>query len=252
MTKKNSFILYTEQKTVIDKLSDEQAGKLIKAIYEYAETGKMPELDNVLDLVIIPFKTVLDKNKENYEKICKARAEAGSKGGKQKKQLQTKASKSKQKKQLQTKDDDNDNEYDNDIKKEKNKKKKKVEEICLENHFSEELKNTLNDFIEMREKIKKPMTEKAIELLVRKLKKLADSEEKQIAILEQSIECCWQTIYPLKSISTEEHGKENEKEDVFKEIEIDTSELTNEEYSKLLKGEITIDELIERGRVYVG
>lgn len=239
MTKKDSFILYTEQKTVIDKLSDEQAGKLIKAIYEYAETGKMPELDNVLDLVIIPFKTVLDKNKENYEKVCKARAEAGSKGGKQKKQLQTKG-------------DDNDNEYDNDIKKEKNKKKKKVEEICLENHFSEELKNTLNDFIEMREKIKKPMTEKAIELLVRKLKKLADSEEKQIAILEQSIECCWQTIYPLKAISTEEHGKENEKEDVFKEIEIDTSELTNEEYSKLLKGEITIDELIERGRVYVG
>ena len=32
MTKKDSFILYTEQKTVLDKLSDEQTGKLIKAI----------------------------------------------------------------------------------------------------------------------------------------------------------------------------------------------------------------------------
>ena len=44
---KDSFILYTEQKEVIDKLSDEQAGKLIKAIYKYVETQKMPELDKL-------------------------------------------------------------------------------------------------------------------------------------------------------------------------------------------------------------
>ena len=126
MAKKESFVLYTEQKAVINKLSDEQAGKLIKAIYEYVETGEMPELDNVLDLVITPFKTVLDKDKAKYEEVSKARAEAGSKGGKQKKETKAKASKSKQKKQLQTKDsncDDNDNEYDNDIKKENIKKK---------------------------------------------------------------------------------------------------------------------------------
>ena len=67
MAKKDSFVLYTEQKAVINKLSDEQAGKLIKAIYEYVETGEMPELDNVLDLVITPFKTVLDKDKAKYE-----------------------------------------------------------------------------------------------------------------------------------------------------------------------------------------
>ena len=61
---KDSFILYTEQKEVIDKLSDEQAGKLIKAIYKYVETEKMPELDKLLDIVIIPFKQNLDRNKE--------------------------------------------------------------------------------------------------------------------------------------------------------------------------------------------
>ena len=117
MAKKDSFILYTEQKAVIDKLTDEQAGKLIKAIYEYVQNGEMPELDTVLDLVITPFKTVLDKDKESYERVCKARAEAGAKGGKQKKQMQTNESKDKQKKQMQTKDsksDDNDNEYDNE------------------------------------------------------------------------------------------------------------------------------------------
>ena len=91
---KDSFILYTEQKAVVDKLTDEQAGKIIKAIYEYVETDTIPKLDNVLDLVIIPFKLALDRNKEKYEKVSKVRAEAGAKGGKQKKQMQTKYSKS--------------------------------------------------------------------------------------------------------------------------------------------------------------
>ena len=90
---KDSFILYTEQKAVIDKLTDEQAGKLIKAIYEYVATGKTPKLDMTIDLVITPFIITLDKNKEKYEETCRKRAEAGSKGGKQK---VANASKSKQ------------------------------------------------------------------------------------------------------------------------------------------------------------
>ena len=64
---KNSFILYTEQKAVIDKLTDEQAGKLIKAIYAH-EMGEEYELDNILDLVITPFLSSLERNKEKYEK----------------------------------------------------------------------------------------------------------------------------------------------------------------------------------------
>ena len=79
---KNSFILYTEQKAVIDKLTDEQAGKLIKAIYAH-ETGEEMELDAILDLVITPFLTVLEKDKEKYEEKCEKRAQAGAKGGKQ-------------------------------------------------------------------------------------------------------------------------------------------------------------------------
>jgi hypothetical protein len=64
---KNSFILYTEQKAVIDKLTDEQAGKLIKAIYAH-ETGEEMELDAILDLVITPFLTSLERNTEKYQK----------------------------------------------------------------------------------------------------------------------------------------------------------------------------------------
>ncbi len=103
---KDSFILYTEQKAVIDKLTDEQAGKIIKAIYEYVETEKMPKLDSMLDIIIIPFKQNLDRNREKYNKISEIRAKAGAKGGKQKKQMQTKESK--------CNDNDNDNDNDNE------------------------------------------------------------------------------------------------------------------------------------------
>ena len=87
---KDSFILYTEQKEVIDKLNDEQAGKLIKAIYEYVETGKMPKLDIILDLVIIPFKQNIDRNADKYEETKKKRSEAGKLGAEIKKQKQAK------------------------------------------------------------------------------------------------------------------------------------------------------------------
>lgn len=87
---KDSFILYTEQKEVIDKLTDEQAGKLIKAIYEYAETEKMPKLDTLLEIVIIPFKQNIDRNTNKWEEIKKKRSEAGKIGAEIKKQKQAK------------------------------------------------------------------------------------------------------------------------------------------------------------------
>lgn len=87
---KDSFILYTEQKEVVEKLTDEQAGKIFKAIYEYVQTDKMPELDGLLDIIIIPFKQSLDRNTEKWEEIKKKRSEAGKLGAEIKKQKQAK------------------------------------------------------------------------------------------------------------------------------------------------------------------
>lgn len=111
---KDSFILYTAQRAVIDKLSDEQAGKLIKAIYAYAENGLEPDLDPTLDLVFTSFKVALDIDKKKYEETCKARASAGSKGGKQRVANQAKGSKIKQKVANQA-DYDYEYEYDNEL-----------------------------------------------------------------------------------------------------------------------------------------
>lgn len=104
MAKKDSFLLYTDQKAVIDKLTNEQAGILIKAIYNYVDTGTLSNLDATLDLVITPFITTIDRDKRKYEQISEIRA---------------KASKSRQNKQKiandnKCNDSDTDNESDND------------------------------------------------------------------------------------------------------------------------------------------
>lgn len=110
------------------------------------------------------------------------------------------------------KDDEEDNEYN---KKEKNKKRKTFEDVFYENNFSKDLENTFKDFIDMRKAIKKPMTTKALELLIRNLKKLTNLEEEKIAILNQSIEHGWQTVYPLKQI------KKNKKTSFYEQRKYD-------------------------------
>lgn len=71
--------------------------------------------------------------------------------------------------------------------------------MFTENSISNELKDALKDFIDMRKTIKKPMTTKALELLIRNLNKLTNLKEEKIEILNQSIEHSWQTVYPLKN-----------------------------------------------------
>ncbi len=228
MAKKDSFVLYTEQKAVLDKLTDEQAGKLIKAIYEYVETGKMPELENVLDLVITPFKTVLDKDKAKYEEVSKARAEAGSKGGKQK---QAKDSKVKQKKQLQIKDsncDEYDNEYDNDLEKENIKK-----------NYGENgnVKFTDAEYEKVKAYFPNDYKER-----IQSLDDYIQSKGKQYKDFFATLRT-WARKEGYKP-PTKEDPKEGYKE-------VDLSDLTDEEYDMFLRKKITLEELIEKGKVHV-
>ena len=147
----------------------------------------------------------------------------------------------------------NNNIINNNIKKEKNKKRKTFEEVLAENNCSEELESSIRDFIDMRKTIKKPMTSKALELLIKNLDKLTNLEEEKIAILNQSIEHGWLTVYPLKTNnmrnSSKGEIKEEEKQEEFKEIDI--SGLTPEEYDLLVKKKITIQDLIKKGRINV-
>jgi len=93
-TKRKSFILHKDSLEILDKLSDEQAGKLFKAIKFYQKNQEIPTLDFTLDLVFTPFLNQFIRDDEDYKSTCEVRRLAGSKGGKQK---VANASKSKQK-----------------------------------------------------------------------------------------------------------------------------------------------------------
>lgn len=53
-------------------------------------------------------------------------------------------------------------------------------------------------FVEMRKLIRKPMTPRAAELIVKKLSKLAESGHDPGQVLEQSVRKSWQDVFPLR------------------------------------------------------
>ena len=64
------------------------------------------------------------------------------------------------------------------------------------------LDRALEDFAKARKAMRKPLTDKARELTIRDLEKLAPGDEAtQIAILNQSIQRGWQGVFPLKDDS---------------------------------------------------
>ena len=69
-----------------------------------------------------------------------------------------------------------------------------------------ELNEAILSFIEFRKSAKKPMSDRAVTLLIGKLKKLTDDTNEQIEILEQSIVNGWTGIYPLKGEERKQIG----------------------------------------------
>lgn len=84
---------------------------------------------------------------------------------------------------------------------ETSKKKNEEEDILAfisDADFSEELKEAIRGFVDMRKSIKKPLTLNAFRLILKKLSSYSEIESVQIEILENSIMNSWQGIFPLK------------------------------------------------------
>ncbi|WP_027399078.1 hypothetical protein [Anaerovorax odorimutans] len=88
------------------------------------------------------------------------------------------------------------------IKKEKEIKKDREE---MYNNLDKRLRKPLNDFIEMREDIKKPLNDRAIQMILDKLHTLSNGDiNTSVKILQQSTINCWQGIFPIKEESKKE------------------------------------------------
>lgn len=71
--------------------------------------------------------------------------------------------------------------------------------IINANITDDAVKDALHEFIRMRKAIKKPLTIRALELLIKKLQSMSNNSETQLDLLNQSIMNCWQSIYPLRN-----------------------------------------------------
>ena len=72
-------------------------------------------------------------------------------------------------------------------------KKERIKEIYKEK--SDEFWEAFDAFNEMRNKIKKPLTDRAITMLMNKLNGIAPKERDQIKLLNESTMNCWQSIF---------------------------------------------------------
>lgn len=83
---KDNFILQNSHKDLFNTLTDSQAGKLIKAIFQYEESGEIPNLSPATQMAFVSIRGTLDKNAEKYAKVVERNRENGKRGGRPKKE----------------------------------------------------------------------------------------------------------------------------------------------------------------------
>lgn len=128
--KQNSFVLYFDYSKHISLLSDQEAGQLFKALFQFGKYGTIPDFSGSLLMCFSFISSQMQRDKEKYIDICEKRAEAGRKGGKQKQANLASANFVKQKQaNLADNDTDTDNVNDTDTKK-KNNMVNDVDRIC--------------------------------------------------------------------------------------------------------------------------
>ena len=168
-SKRKSFVLHKDSLEILPELTDDQAGKLFKAIYAYQIDDEIA-LEPIVKMVFLPFKNQFARDNSKYLETCERRAVAGSLGGKQK---VANASKCKQE-LANVADSVSKNKSDSDSKSEVTKDI--VAHTPVFNFKSELLalgvdKDILNDWMKVRKNKSATNTKSALSLLVSQINK---------------------------------------------------------------------------------
>ena len=106
-------------------------------------------------------------------------------------------------------------------KKKREKEKEYIKAIVEKfNYYSDEFRVAINDFIDMRNNMRKPVTERALTMIVKKATELSNGDESTVInILNQSTSNSWLGVYPLKENRIYRTSK-NEFVDMLNEMEV--------------------------------
>lgn len=218
MSKRNGFILYQDSWPLVKRLTDEQRGVLLYAVFAYDAGEELPEMDGMTELVFLEIKGKLDKNAEAYEAVVERNRENGKSGGRPQKPKKPSGLSENPKNPVGFEETQK-SQREREIKlKEKEIKEKDVTSLHPKRKAengplsfpelmadSPELnqdfvKEAWDSYAEMRKKIHKPIaTYETARLCAKKLKKLSAGDPiRAVKILEQSIENSWQGLFELR------------------------------------------------------
>jgi|GEM_PF-1143111 len=228
--------VFVDYLDAIEPLGDAERGRLFTSLLTYARSGEVPQLNGNERFLFPMMRAQIDRDVLSKDELSQKRRDAASASKRstceqkehlqanaasaskrstceQKEHLQANAasaSKSPQDKDNKTIDKDNKT-IDKD--KDKSARTRDADAFAAFAAGDGDLLAVLKDFEKMRRSIRKPMTDRAKQLLVTKLKNEFPPEQWK-SVLEQSIVKCWQDVYPLKEREQQRLGVEQHRENV--------------------------------------
>lgn len=207
---KQSIVIYTDLLQHVQKLSLDEAGSVFIAILNYSSTGEMPELSAAADMCFSFVRAQIDRDSEKWENIREKRALSGKIGGvasgesrKQNKANESNASFAKQNEANEAVTVPVNVPVNVNVPVKKQKADKPLDEFDAAIEF----------FKDHRKKLKKPMSDHAVDLLKTKLETLAPNDKKQqIALINHAIEKGWQGVYPIDNFKKGDRVEPTEKD----------------------------------------
>ena len=86
---KKTFVAYANWMATFEKLTDEEAGRLIKHLFRYVNDLDPEPPDRMIELVFEQFKQILKVDLDKWESIRERNKINGTKGGRPKKEKRT-------------------------------------------------------------------------------------------------------------------------------------------------------------------
>ena len=84
---KKSFLLHLDSLSILDEMTDEQAGIFVKSMYYYQKNNCLPEIDFAMKMAITPFINQFIRDIEKWKSVAERNKHNGSKGGRPKTQI---------------------------------------------------------------------------------------------------------------------------------------------------------------------
>ena len=211
------------------KLSDDQFGKMVRAMCAYMFDGNESETDDdIVNMLVAMAKPNLDTTRANIIR--------GSKGGRPRKdeektqvnsqvlsqvktQVKTEKEKEKERETETQKDKAMEIEKENIYNASDSVPKSsagaggssdvsRINTIISEFTNDDELSLALHEFVKMRTKIKKPITPYGLQQALKKLRELGNDQTSiMVKVINQSIEKSWQSFYPIDNRQSQAHNE---------------------------------------------